>query len=64
MACIGVTSWFDLEARVAFRLAKRSWDDVARFRVRREGEIGTGEATWEGMVLRGDKVWGRRERSA
>lgn len=40
----------DRDARVALRLAKRSWL-VTRLRFpRRAAEMGMGEATWEGMV--------------
>jgi len=46
---LGATSWFDLEARVAFRLAKRSWL-VTSVRLRRGTEMGMGEAIWVGMV--------------
>jgi len=39
----------DLEASVAFRLAKRS-GPVMRLKLRRWAEMGMGEAIWVGMV--------------
>jgi len=46
---LGATSWWDLEASVAFRLAKRSWL-VMRVRLRRGAEMGMGDAICVGMV--------------
>lgn len=50
MAWIGVTSCPDLDARVAFRLAKRSCE-VMIVRLSRGAGTGMGDATWvEGIV--------------
>lgn len=49
---MGATSWLFLDARVAFKLAKRSWL-VIRARLRREAAMGMGDAIWVGMV----EVW-------
>lgn len=49
MARDGVTGRLDLSERDALRLVKRSCG-VTRWRARRPGAMGMGDATWDGMV--------------